>query len=360
MKKVLILCVHRPNRSPSQRFRFEQYLDYLKANGFEITLSYVLNEEQDRVFYKPGHYFSKLGILLSSTLKRSKEMLTVSKYDLLFIQREAFILGTAFFERRMAKRLPTIYDYDDSMWIKKVSKGNQKWGFLKNTDKIAKIIAAATMVWAGNEYLAAYARQFNKDVVIVPTTIDLRVYKKEPRKDNGTVCIGWSGSFSTIEHFATAIPALVRIKKKYGEKVRFTIIGDERYYCKELDTQGKPWRADTEIKDLSEIDIGIMPLQMDEWARGKCGLKGLQYMALGIPTLMTPIGVNTEIVQNGVNGYLPSTEDEWVNYLSLLIEDEERRKRIGNEGLQTVKTRYSTDAWKQVYLDYFKQLTAKN
>ncbi|RYZ28327.1 MAG: glycosyltransferase [Chitinophagaceae bacterium] len=360
MKKVLILCVHRPNRSPSQRFRFEQYLDHLRQNGYEIHFSYLLNEKQDKAFYKPGQYLVKLWILFASTAKRIKELLQIGKYDLVYVQREAYMLGTAFFEKQMAKKVPLIFDFDDSIWLQKVSEGNKKLGFLKNANKTAELVKAAQMVWAGNEYLAQYARNLNNQVVVIPTTIDLDVYQREPSVKDGRICIGWSGSFSTIEHFQTAIPALLRIKNKYRDKVHFSIVGDGRYYCKELDTQGKPWQASTEIKDLSQMDIGIMPLPDDEWANGKCGLKGLQYMSLGIPTLMSPVGVNSEIVQNGVNGYLPVTEDDWVNYLSLLIEDEALRKRIGDAGMQTVREKYSTQSWKNKYLHYFNQLTSDN
>ena len=137
------------------------------------------------------------------------------------------------------------------------------------------------------------------------------------------------------------------MKTNFGDKVSFKIIGDKNYYCNELGIQGEPWIAASEIEDLSKIDIGIMPFPDDEWAKGKCGLKGLQYMALEIPTLMSPVGVNSEIIQEGVNGYLPNTEDEWVAALTALIEDATLRERIGKEGRKTVVDRYSVHAWKQ-------------
>ncbi|HWR33725.1 MAG TPA: glycosyltransferase family 4 protein, partial [Chitinophagaceae bacterium] len=170
----------------------------------------------------------------------------------------------------------------------------------------------------------------------------------------------WSGSITTIQHFTTAIPVLKKIKDKFGDRVSFKIIGDKNYYCTELGTKGDAWIASTEIEDLSQIDIGIMPLPDDEWAKGKCGLKGLQYMALEIPTLMSPVGVNTEIIQNGINGYLPDSENEWVDTLSNLIENKELRERIGKAGRQTVIDKYSVEAWKQKYLDNFNRLTATN
>jgi glycosyltransferase involved in cell wall biosynthesis len=356
-KKVLILCLHRPNRSPSQRFRFEQYLPYLEQQGYSFDFSYLLNEQDDKAFYQPGHYPAKARIVLKSIARRLGELRRIHRYDLLFVQREAFMLGSAFFEKRMAARKPMIFDFDDSIWLQNVSEANKKLAFLKDASKTSQLIRAAKLVFAGNEYLAAYARQFTAAVEIVPTTIDTRLYQLPERPPREQVCIGWSGSFSTIQHFSLAIPALQQIKAKYGDRVYFKIIGDASYYCKELATQGLPWKAATETADLAEMDIGIMPLPDDEWAKGKCGLKGLQYMAMGIATLMSPVGVNSEIIQPGVNGFLPASEEEWVHCLSRLIEDAGLRQQVGLQGRKTVEEKYSVEAWQAKYLALFEGLT---
>jgi glycosyltransferase involved in cell wall biosynthesis len=295
-------------------------------------------------------------------MKRTGDWFKMNRYDVIFIFRDALMTGSTFFEKKFARsKAKLIFDFDDAIWLQNVSDANKKLSFLKDAGKTGTIIKLSDMIFAGNEYLKEYASKFNNNIVIVPTTIDTQMYVSM-KKENGQqpVCIGWSGSFSTIQHFAIAIPALKRIKDKFGSRVKFKIIGDPNYYCAELETQGMAWKAATEVEDLSEIDIGIMPLSDDEWAKGKCGLKGLQYMALSIPTLMSPVGVNTEIIQQGVNGYLPNTEDEWVDTLSKLIEDKEARARIGNAGRQTVIDRYSVDAWKGKYLEYFNRLTEKN
>ncbi|MDP4261641.1 MAG: glycosyltransferase family 4 protein [Bacteroidota bacterium] len=359
MKRVLILCLHRPNRSPSQRFRFEQYLPYLEQNGYSFEFSYLLDERDDRIFYMPGHTWGKARIVLKSIAKRWREIRKAARYDLVFVQREAFMLGTAYFERKIARKVPLIFDFDDSIWLQNVSDANKRLNFLKDAAKTSRLIKCAKEVFAGNEYLAAYARQYNTDVVIIPTTIETSVYKQEPLPPSGKICIGWSGSFSTIQHFALAIPALKRIKEKYGDKVYFKIIGDGNYYCQELETKGTPWVEATELRDLSGIDIGIMPLPDDEWAKGKCGLKGLQYMALSIPALMSPVGVNNNIIQHGVNGFLPATEQEWVDSLSKLVESRELRREIGEAGRKTVVDKYSVDVWKEKYLEYFDRVAQK-
>jgi len=291
---------------------------------------------------------------------RFGDVLRMNRYDIIFIYRDALMIGSTFIEKRFAKsRAKMVLDFDDAIWQPKVSEANRRLAFLKNSSKTATIIGLSDMVFVGNQFLADYATQFNHNVAIIPSTIDTDSYLPPSARSTGPVCIGWTGSFSTIQHFETAIPALKEIKEKFGDAVRFKIIGDASYYCSELKTQGVSWRPDTEVQDLSDIDIGIMPLPDNEWTKGKCGMKGLQYMALGIPTLMSPVGVNTEIIQNGVNGYLPSSSQEWVIVLSNLIKDKELRSRIGKAGRQTVVDKYSVEVWKTKYLQLFNQLTTK-
>jgi glycosyltransferase involved in cell wall biosynthesis len=357
MKKILFGVLHRPDRSPSQRFRFEQYLEYLKENGYDYEYSYLIRAEDDKIFYGKGNYLKKFLILWRSILKRWKEMRNAKKYDIVFVQRECFMLGTTFFEKGFAKRTKMVFDFDDSIWLQVISEGNKALGFLKDASKTEKIIKAAHLVFAGNEYLANYARQFNKNVVIIPTTIDTEEYKRMQLPETTQVCIGWSGSFTTIEHFQYAIPALLKIKEKYGDKVCFKVIGDGTYRHEELGIQGLPWTKQDELKELSGIDIGIMPLPDDEWTNGKCGLKGLQYMALDIATIMSPVGVNTEIIQDGVNGFLAGPVDEWVDKISRLVEDAALRKSLGAAGRKTVVEQYSVSSQRERYLQYFNELT---
>lgn len=356
-KKVLFIVNHRKDRSPGQRFRFEQYIPFLEQHGYDCHFSILLNEKDDKTFYSKGNYIGKSIIFLKSLAIRTRDWLRMNNYDIIFVFREALVTGSVFFEKKFSRsRAKMVFDFDDAIWLQTVSESNKKLAFLKNASKTEDIIRLCDLIFAGNDFLAQYAKQYNSNVVIVPTTIDTESYQTQRGPETGKICIGWSGSFSTIEHFETAVPALKKIKEKFGDKVYFKVIGDGSYYCKELETQGIPWKAATEVKDLSEINIGIMPLPDTEWARGKCGLKGLQYMALAIPTLMSPVGVNTEIIQQGINGYLPAREEEWVAILSELIEDRQLRERIGAAGRKTVEEHYSVDAWKSKYLELFENL----
>jgi len=179
-----------------------------------------------------------------------------------------------------------------------------------------------------------------------------------PGRAPDRVCVGWSGSFTTIEHFETALPALRLVKEKYGDRVYFKVIGDGSYRNAELGITGLPWRKDTEIQDLSEIDIGLMPLPDTEWAKGKCGLKGLQYMALEIATIMSPVGVNSTIIEDGVNGYLADGPAEWADKIGHLVENAGLRQQLGAASRQTVVDHYSLLSERDRYVQLLRQLTS--
>lgn len=352
--RVLFIGMHRFDRSPSQRYRFEQYFNYLEANGIECKLSNIISEKDDKILYASGNYLGKLLIFLKSWRLRSKDVRKANEFDYIFIQREAFMTGTTWFEKRFAKsNAKLIFDFDDSIWLEDKNAANSKLAFLKKPSKTADIIKLCDTVVAGNEYLADYARRYNQNVVVIPTTIDTNWYVPKPKLSNNKVIIGWSGSFSTIKHFESATEALSEIKKKYGDKVNFKVIGDANYRNDTLGIAGQKWQSQSEVEDLQDIDIGIMPLPDTDWTRGKCGLKGLQYMGLSKPTVMSPVGVNTEIIEHGANGFLASSKNEWVECLSQLIELEELRKQLGEAGRKTVEEKYSVKANQERYLELF-------
>lgn len=356
MPKVLFACLHRPDRSPSQRYRFEQYISYLEEKGYPSSFSYLLNGHDDKVFYAPGHYFGKGVILLKSVSKRLAEVFFKRLPPVVFVQRECFMLGSAFFEKRFAKRSRLIFDFDDSIWLQQVSEGNKKLAFLKNAGKTKEIIRAAHLVIAGNEYLASYARNYNPRVIIIPSTIDTNKYTTKEIVAKENIVIGWSGSFSTIAHFESAVEALQLLKKKYDSRLSFIVVGDSAYHNESLCIRGLPWNAATEVEDLHRFDIGIMPLPDDEWTKGKCGMKGLQYMAAGIPTVMSPVGVNKEIIQDSENGFLAESTEEWVEKLSRLIESVELRKKFSINGRKTVEEKYSVHANRGKYLEAIRRV----
>lgn len=352
MKRILFVAQHRPNRNPSQRYRFEQYLDFLQAEGYSYDFSFLLDEKDDAAFYKSGNYLRKLIILIKSVFRRFRDLRRAAQYDAVFVQREAIMLGSSFFERQFSKKSKLIYDFDDAIWLPHVSEGNRPLSWLKRPEKTAEIIEASSRVLAGNAYLASYARSFNEDVHIFPTTIDMEAYQPQayPGKPTDKVCIGWTGSSTTLFEFVTFEKVLRQLADKYGDQIYIKLIGQAEYTSDLIEVKSVAWSSETEVLELSELDIGIMPLHTSDWSRGKCACKGLQYMALGIPAVMSAIGVNREIIHSGENGFLCETEEEWIAALSALIESAALRKKLGENGQKTVREKYARQRWQKEFL----------
>jgi glycosyltransferase involved in cell wall biosynthesis len=359
-REVLFASVHPPGRAPSQRFRYEQYVGFLAEHGFNTTFAPVLKADDYQVIYGERRYLKKGLIAGRGLARRVADVRRLSKFDIVFVQRETVQLGTSWFETLAARsRARLVFDFDDAIWLQNASEANRRLAWLKRPSKTSKLIAMADLILAGNAYLADYARPINPRVSIVPTTIDTDHYVRDSTvtKARG-ICIGWTGSLTTIEHFDLLLPVFRRLKEHYGERVRFKLIGDGRYRDESLGIRGHDWNASTEVRDLSDVDIGVMPLPDDEWARGKCGLKGLQYMALEIPTVMSPVGVNTEIIDDGVNGFLADDQDQWFDRLCRLIDDESLRRELGSRSRKTVESRYSVRSQRERYLSLLDGLVS--
>ena len=275
MTKILFLTPYPLNSAPSQRFRFEQYLPFLSSIGIQYEVAPFLDEKTWAIFYKEGYTFQKIVGILKGILKRHLILFSLHQYDKLFIHREACLIGPAYFEWLYAKvfRKEIIYDFDDAIWIKDVSDVNKKLSWLKFPNKTKKIIVYATNVIAGNNYLATYAKQFNKNVCVIPTTIDTSYhYPQKTIKEEKKIRIGWTGTITTNNHLKFLFPVLTKIKKKYPQ-VELVMISNSPIKDSSIEISYQPWNKSTEIEDLSSFDIGIMPLPNDEWAKGKCGFK---------------------------------------------------------------------------------------
>jgi glycosyltransferase involved in cell wall biosynthesis len=327
-------------------------MPFLKQQGIMVTYSYIINRYDDRILYRKGNYLLKALISFKASVIRCFDVLRCRRYHAVIIYREAHFLGRALYERLIARQgVPIIFDFDDALWLNDTSAANHNLSWLKNPQKTAQISTLSTLVIVGNQYLKNYAQQFNPKVLVIPTTISAAYYQAKHRNNKNVVCIGWTGSTTTLKHFEQALPVLIRLKQKYGTAISFKVIVDVDYRIPELELISTPWRRETEIDDLNHIDIGIMPLPNDDWSRGKCAFKGIQYMALEKPTVMSPVGVNTDIVQHGVNGFLAQTDEDWFNRLSELIESEELRHKLGKAGRVTIEQSYSVESQHQPFIN---------
>ncbi len=327
--------------APGQRFRIEQWEPILRERGVDITYAPFESEELHALIYKSGNVGRKMKLVAEGLARRFALMRSIKDYDAVYVFREAALLGPAFFERLIYRSgVPMVFDFDDAVFLSYRSPMNGYLSYLKFASKVKSICRKSAHVMAGNPYLAEYARQVNPNVTIIPTTIDTEKYLVNKKSaDGGVLTIGWTGSFSTVQHLDTLRPALQKLAQLSNFRLR--VIGTPTYRLEGIDVEAMPWRAATEMQDLDAIDIGVMPLPDDAWSKGKCGLKALQFMALGVPTVCSPVGVNTDIIQDGENGFIAATEDEWVEKLGRLINSAELRERLGRAGRETVETKYS-------------------
>ena len=360
--KILFIAAHRPDRSPSQRYRFEQFAPYWAQHGVHVEYAWIIDEEDDKVFYSPGQILAKARIFKKSLKRRAEHVRMAKGFDLVVLQREALMTGSIRYERAFANSgVPLVYDFDDAIWHMDVSEANRKLKWLKDPGKVPKIIALAHHVIAGNEFLADYARRFNQKVEVIPTVIDTERYQPRPNvpRPDGKVVIGWTGSLTSVAHLQLALPMLHELQAVQGDRIILRVISDRPLEAPGLQVENVRWNAATEAEDLAAIDIGIMPLPDNEWSRGKCGFKGLQYMGMAKPVVLSRVGVNCTIVQDGVNGFLAATDTEWTEKLAKLIADTDLRQRMGKAARKTVEEKYSMVAWRDRYLDLFNEMTRK-
>lgn len=341
MIKVLAIVPSLYDTSPGQRFRLEQWEPLLKEKGVEITYAPFETEELRNILYQGGRMLQKFQTVLKNFKRRYSDVRSLSEYDLVYVFREAALLGPAWIEKRIAASgVPMIFDFDDAVFVAYKSPSNGYLSYLKFPSKTGEICRLSTHIMAGNQYLADYASKFNENVTIIPTTIDTDKYEVVEKNGNPeTVTIGWSGSYSTVQHLDTIRDVLKELAEQ--EKFKLRVIGTPDYEIEGVETESMNWKSETEIEDLNKIDIGLMPLPDEKWSKGKCGLKALQYMALGIPTICSPVGVNSTIIKDGENGFLANEKSEWLDKLKKLLHSPKLREKLGNAGRQTVEDGYS-------------------
>ncbi len=352
MEKIIFLVPYPISAAPSQRFRFEQYLPELEK-VYIIEIHPFIDTETWEKLYAPGLFGFKIRKMLRSFGRRFALLNKIRKAEHVFIHREASQIGPPIFEWIIAKilRKKYIFDYDDATWLPNFSETNARFQRLKAYWKVKYIIKWAGKVSAGNEYLADFAKKFNAKVEVIPTTIDtVHLHNQLCISNSKPIRIGWTGSHTTMHYLEELLPILERLNENH--EFLFRVISNEKPTWDVPFLEYIPWNKATEISDLAQIQIGVMPLKADIWSSGKCGFKALQYMSCEIPTVLSAVGVNTQIVTNETDGFICTGEEEWFLVLRRLLEDENLRQSIGKAGRKRVENAYSVMA----YTDKYKQL----
>jgi glycosyltransferase involved in cell wall biosynthesis len=334
---------------PSSRYRIYQYIPYLKKAGIKVTVSPLFGEGWFRILdfrLKLLRIVAKFFYACVRFFLRIKNILRVGSYDLYVFEHQAFPY-VPFLLERFAKIINPhmILEFDDAIYLT----------FL-HRKKIPRLIKMSKHVIVGNNFLKDYVLQFNSNATVIPTVVNTEWYKsKKKYRCYGKLNIGWIGLAYNLPYLQKLSGILQKLRIEIGEFV-FTIISSKGSKLDDVEVMFKQWSFDTEVKEICKFDIGIMPLSDDEWDKGKCGLKVLQYMACGIPVVASPVGVNKEIIRDGKNGFLASTHEEWLEKLILLAKNEELRRAIGQKGRETVEKRYSLKHWGPIVVKLYKSL----
>ncbi len=299
----------------ASRYRVLQYIPYLKSKGVEATINlYPRTLRENFRFFK-----------------------SLSQYDIVFLQRKRFNQPRLALLRRRAKRI--VFDFDDSvMYRSSKSEDPVSWTRRRRFDQMIK---ASDFVIAGNEFLKKQVLFFHSNVETIPTPIDQERYDL---KDYGIkkerITLGWIGDHGSIHYLKKMRPIFERIGERYPH-VELKIVCDIFFDCERVKVVKKPWTSEEEVADLQSFDIGVMPLVDDPWSWGKCGLKIIQYQGVGVPVVCTPVGINRDLVEDGINGIWAMTPGEWESKLSILIEDPVLREKMGKEGRRKVIENYT-------------------
>ena len=269
-------------------------------------------------------------------------MFSLGRYDFVFIHREAAAIGPPVFEWLITKvfRKKVVFDFDDAIWLKNTSSTNSVISLFKRYKNAENLCKWAWKVSCGNDYLADHARKFNQAVVVNPTTIDtVNHHNRLKQFADGKITIGWTGTHSTIKYLETLVPLIRKLEAEF--EFNLLVIADRQPDFELNSLQFIPWNKNTEIDDLLKMDVGIMPLENDKWANGKCGFKALQYMALGVPAIVSPVGVNTKIVDHNINGWVCDTETEWEQALRAILEKQIELKQFSAASRVKIEDHYS-------------------
>jgi glycosyltransferase involved in cell wall biosynthesis len=295
-------------------------------------------------------------------LHRVKESFSIRNFDLLFVQREAALFGPAFFENLYRKigKIPLVLDLDDATYVRYVSPTYGRAGsFLKFFGKTDNLIRRAEIVTCGNRFIAEYVRQKGSEAVIIPTIVDTEKFYPV-KKTNEIPILGWIGTHSTFPLLESIFPTLQRLAKKHRFILKIVGAGRDNVELEGVEIDNKTWSLKGEIGDLQSFDIGLYPIQTlenapPEWIAGKSGFKAIQYMAVGTPFVMTPVGVCAEIGTPSVTHFEATDEYEWYNALDKLLSDAQLREKMGKSGRQNSLAFYTLPEQTEILARAFRQ-----
>lgn len=358
--KVLAIVPYHPDFCAGQRFRIENWAKELSGRGIVVEYLHFTDENLTDVLYQSGKHIKKAVLMLGAFVRQLKNTLTVEKPDIIYIYQEAALAGPAIIERIVRRwNIPIIYDMDEPLFIPYQSNSNGLFTKLKFFSKVNEIFKMSDTVFAVNKVIADYAEKFNDDVHIVPMTVDTERYKpRENKIKNNQPIVAWVGTRTNQPNIELAVPAMRKLRKDH--EFIFRIVADEPMTFEGLDVEFIKWEFKKEVPLLQESDIGIVPVKESSWSPWKFFFKTIQFMSLGMPIVATATGSNVEIIEDGVNGFLVKTEQDWHDKIKLLIENGELRSKLGKEARKTVLERFDIKKQYDFLEIKFKQANKKS
>lgn len=328
-----------PTAAAATRFRLEQYVGELEPYGIELDIRSFLDTEQFVEFYSSGNSTTKAFSMLRSICKRITLLFSVRKYDVIIVQREAMMFGPAVFEWLYQRigRVPIVLDLDDATYVSYVSPRFGKLGSkLKFFGKTDRLIDRSRLVICGNRFIADYVNDRGKHALVIPTVVNGDIFCPIEQKNDLPV-IGWIGTHSTFPFLERLFPIFQQLSEKHRFRLRIVGSGKSDVSIAGVETVVVDWDLGREIADFQNLDIGVYPIfpggsADSEWILGKSGFKAIQYMAVGVPFVMSPVGVCAEIGEPGITHLNAHSDNDWYNSLSELLRNAERRSEMGRAG----------------------------
>jgi glycosyltransferase involved in cell wall biosynthesis len=344
--RVLALTPSRPGSSPGQRSSIELWDKVLAREGIAVEYAPFETDRLAEVLPQRGYMLVKAREMLRAYWRRLRLVRHIGNFDAVFIYREAALIGPAFLERLVAASgKPLIYQLDDPLYVPYVSPTNSVLSYLKCFGKVATICRLSRVVIVNSSHHREYAERHAQDVRVIPSVVDGKVYTRADagrRLEPHRVCVGWSGSTSSASNLRLVEEPLRRLRERTGCRLHF--IGARGSDLPDIGGTCQPWRAETEVEDLGQLDIGLVPVLDTPWNRRKFYMKVVQYMALGIVPVATPLGSNPEVIAHGRNGFLADSAEDWLRFLETLATDAELRARMAQEAVRTAHSRYTLEA----------------
>jgi glycosyltransferase involved in cell wall biosynthesis len=335
---------------PASRYRIYQYQRFFQQAGIELNILPALEDTWLKAEFYSGHRrrLARIQAGASGLLRRMKQLAPLRDADLVIVERELFPKIPGFLENYLLRRCKGYgIEFDDAIYL---SPGR--------ADKYPRLIQNASFVIAGNDHLAEWASRHQSNVHVVPTCVETSRYQPKPSYElSATPEVGWVGLSSNLPYVGAVAEALAEGMKPFGAKLH---ILSGRPGNLELPTLFSSWSENIETNIIEQFDIGIMPLPSTDFARGKCGLKILQYMAAGVPVVASAVGVNRTIIKHGINGMLVEHPADWAPAIKKLLSNRKLRESIGRAGRATVENAYSTDIWGPKLVALYRELASSN